>query len=193
VSNSGTSSFQALLRRLSWKLALPLLMAALTIGLHYLDRAWLRAWGAWDDLAVTTARGLSVLLNGPGSFFAPGLKLSGQLLGVAIFWTWIGFLLDRRLRGIKTSTIRRIWLRVALHVVGLGVSCWLIWNVARFIEPATVRDLFKLPSIFLSNSPVRFLRGRDFVAIAEILWGLGYAIYFLKKLWLLRKARPTAT
>jgi hypothetical protein len=167
-------------------------MGALTVGLHYLDRAWSLAWSRWDHMAESTARGLSVLVNGPGSFFTTGLNLSGQLLGVAVFWTWIGVLVDRRLRGIRTSTIRKTWLRVTVYLVGLALACWCVWSVARLLQPGTLIYLSRLLGVFLSDSPVRFMRGKDLAAISQLAWGCCYVVYFTWKLWLLWRDRDMA-
>ena len=190
-SNHGVSNFKAMPRKIPWKAMLPLLMGAVTVGLHYLDRAWSLAWSRWDHMAESTARGLSVLVNGPGSFFTTGLTLSGQLLGVAIFWTWIGFLVDRRLRGFKTPTMRRTWPRVTVYLIGLALACWCVWSVARFFQPETLTYLSRLPGVFMSNSPGRFMRGRDLAAIAQLAWGFGYMAYFTRKLWLLWSKHET--
>jgi len=167
-------------------------MAAVTIGLSYLDSAWSGySQGYGDAYTVGTAQGLAALINGPG---APGvMNLRGQLLGVAIFWTWNGFLIDRRFRGVRSPLIRRVWIRFALYLLGLGLASWSFWSVAKYLlYEDTLKYLARMPSIFLSNSPIRFGLGRDLMAIARLIWGFGYALYFLKKLLWLEIGRSRA-
>src|SRR6202022_1696499 len=90
---------------------------AVTIALSYLDRFWSRGDGLWDYLPVTTAQGLAALLTGPSPLVVA--KLPARLMGVAVSWAWLGFLLDRRLSGLREPIIRKEWLRLSLYFLGL--------------------------------------------------------------------------
>jgi hypothetical protein len=107
-----------LTRKISWKFVLPSVMFAATMTLFYLDGIWLRGAAVWDDMPVTTAAGLVVVLNGPATVFNRG-AMPVRLLGVVVFWTWIGFLLDRRTRGVQTPVIRNDW-RSEERIAGEG-------------------------------------------------------------------------
>ena len=78
-------------------------MVSLAVALFYLDKAWLRGAFIWDDLPETTAQGLAALLIGPSPLIVAKLPL--RLVGVAAFWTWLGFLFDRRLSGSREPII----------------------------------------------------------------------------------------
>ena len=119
-------------------------MGIVTTRLYYLDRTWLgRPSGYLDAFTVGTAQGIAALINGPGAVLI--MNLTGQLLGVAIFWTWTGFLLDRRLRGKKTSTIRQFWTPDGL------VSVWLDPRVLVLLERGKVLE-FCVPRIRGKNA-----------------------------------------
>ncbi len=182
MSDTNVTGAHNILKKIPWQVVLPLFMAAATTGLYYLDRAWLRTGSTWDDSAVSTAQGMAALINGPGSSITNGMKLFGQLLGVAIFWSWSGFLLDRRLNGTRTPIVQRTRVRIILYFIGLMLACWSVWSAARFFSPETFNYLSRLSRILLSSSPRRTLLGREFIAAAKIFWGSGYALYFSRKL-----------
>ena len=62
----------------------------------------MRDAGKWDDMPVTTAWGQVALLNGPGFFLAPWLKLPaaqvfgetiydlGRVVGAGSYWVLVG-------------------------------------------------------------------------------------------------------
>jgi hypothetical protein len=194
VSGIDVDSAHDHVNRIPWKFALPLLMGIVTTGLYYLEISWGHHpgyGGAFDAFAFGTAQGIAALINGPGALFI--MNLTGQLVGVAIFWTWTGFLVDRRLRGFRQPLIKTPWLRSALYLLGLVLACWSFWSVAKYLLYAeTLKYLARMPSIFLSNSPARFVLGRDLWLLARLVWGFGYSIYFLNKLWSLRTDRSSA-
>jgi hypothetical protein len=89
------------------------------------------------------ARLFSELLNGPGfdvTLLVPGVTLFGRhlydfgrLIGVAIFWAWIGWGLDGRFRGTSKTIIRAAWVRAGIYAVLLAFCVLFIW--------ATLSDL----------------------------------------------------
>ena len=189
MSDRNMSSAVTHLRKIPWRIALPAITSTLTFALLRLDRIWMKGAFHLDDMPVTTARGLIALLNGPG--FLVGRILADLvendigLIGAAIFWAWLGYLLDRKFRGVRDPVLRRKWLRLALYVLGLAFACltflaaaWHPYN--GFIDSQWVWRMWR---ILRSDSPWRRLLGREFLAIAAIFWGIGYTIYFGHKLW----------
>ena len=145
VSDTNVTNTRGVLRRIPWKFVLPAIMLVVTAILYHLDEVWGRGAARWDDMPVTSAWGLMMLLNGPGFVLGKIFSLSGKLLllGVASFWAWAGFLFDRRLRGITLPIIRRgRWLllrvksprRILLgrQIITLGGFVWGLGYAAYF-------------------------------------------------------------
>ena len=165
---------------------LPVIMAGGTVELVHLDRLWSIGAEYWDDMPVTTAYGLLGLLNGPAGLFNPAI-LPIRIIIVAGFWCWMGFLLDRRLQGVKVPIIKNIWVRIALWSLGLAFSVFAVLTFYFFMRSQGWFDSFanvqRLLHIFLNASPWRKLMGREVRAIAYLLWGSTFAVYFFYKLW----------
>lgn len=156
----------------------PAIMVSVALLLSCLDKVWLRGAGVWDDMPVTTAQGLAALLIGPSPLIIA--KLPARLLGVAAFWTCLGFLLDRRLSGSRAPLIRNVRLRVVLYSLGFILALLFVWEGARHISHAELAYLWRT---LRSSSPRRTLLGRELRTVALLLWGVGYTIYFSVKLW----------
>ncbi len=118
--------------------ALPVLMSLATTVLIFLaSRQELKAPHPSDTPFAyqPPARLFSELLNGPGfylTFLVPGLTLFGErlydlgrLIGIVVFWTWIGWGLDGRFRGTSKAIIRIAWVRAGIYAV-LLTSCLLL-------------------------------------------------------------------
>ena len=178
------------LRRVPWKFVLPAVMLTATAAFLRLDAVWMRGAAYWDDMPVTSAWGFLGLLNGPGFWLGQILRALigdyvGLSLGSVIFWAYSGFLIDRRLGGNRTPIIGKTWIRVLLHSLGLVVACLALAGAVTSLRFAfTDFDKYSpwMMNTFRSKSPWRTLLGRDVLAIAGIVWGLGYAQYFGKKL-----------
>jgi hypothetical protein len=175
------------IRKIPWKFVLPAIMLGVTFELVHLDRVWGKGAGRWDDMPVTTAYGPIALLNGPGALFNFFAGVPIRIIMVAVFWCWMGFLLDRRLHGIHTPIIRNIWIRVALWSLGFALSVFAILGFHFYMKSQlwflSFANLKTLVHIFLNPSPIRKLMGREVRAIAYFLWGVSFAIYFLYKFW----------
>ena len=185
VSDTNVTNTRGVLRRIPWKFVLPAIMLVVTAILYHLDEVWGRGAARWDDMPVTSAWGLMMLLNGPGFVLGKIFSLSGKLLllGVASFWAWAGFLFDRRLRGITLPIIRRGWVRVVLYLVGLVLACLFLWQTVES-WPSVFGGLEQMRWLLLRvKSPRRILLGRQIITLGGFVWGLGYAAYFSSKLW----------
>jgi hypothetical protein len=173
------------MRRIPWKVVLPAVMSAGAVALFRLDGVWLIGASQWDNAPLTTARGLAAFLLGPVSLLF-SWRLSIQLLGTVAFWSWLGFLLDRRLRGIRTPVIQARWARGLLYSLGLILACLLGYEGLRFRQMFDLHYLHYLwRALRNSASPSRRLLGHELVAVAQLGWGLICAVYFSIKLWFL--------
>jgi hypothetical protein len=113
----------------SW--ALPILAVVLTSGLIFLaehqDAAF---WATHPGISDTPgefqppARLFEQLINGSGFYFPMPYEFVygfARLLGVALFWAWLGVGLDRRLHGVRTHFIRSRFRRAATYAASLPV------------------------------------------------------------------------
>ena len=120
------------------------------------------------------------LLNGPGyllpSWFFGGMV--ARLIGVAVFWMWIGWSLDRRLSGAGTQIISSVWLRALVYTLLLAIACLLSYAAFSDIQ------LHGPSSATRTWQWVRFMKSRAAIlrSYLVILWGVGYALYFGRKL-----------
>lgn len=168
-------------------------MAALTAVLLYLDEVWLSRAAGYDDMPIGSAQGVAAVLDGPGWYLGHFSRVPVHILGenvnlgplvwVAIFWTWVGWLLDRRLLGSAPPVIRTRWLRRSLYALGLSLSLLFLSGAAMFIRQDYL--VFLRLGLFL-RSPWRFLLGREITAVSGVLWGTVGLYYFGAKLLGLR-------
>jgi len=108
-------SVSSLAERVRWVWALPILAVVLTSGLIFLAKHQdVPFWATHPGISDTPgefqlpARFFEQLINGPGFYFPmPYEFVNGfaRLLGVALFWAWLGVGLDRRLHGVRTHFI----------------------------------------------------------------------------------------
>ncbi|HET6181660.1 MAG TPA: hypothetical protein VFE61_32375 [Candidatus Sulfotelmatobacter sp.] len=158
------------------------MMVAITIILSHLDSVWRVGAGKWDDLPITTAQGLIVLLNGPAAV-PRGLKTLAQLPEVPVFWAWFGYLLDRRLRGLQKPVVRNRSVRVVLYCLGFILACLFAWEGISHLRMFDARLIRYVWRALENSSSRRTLLGGLLMPIADSMWGLGYAVYFSVKLW----------
>ncbi len=163
-----------------WKFVLPAIMIPLATVLFYLDQMWLRRADRWDDNPLSTAQGLAALLLGPSPLIVAKLPL--RLFWVAVLWTGLGFLLDRRRSGIREPIIHSLWLRVVLYSLGLMLAVLFAWDGSMLLRwsHAEVDYLWRCLN---STSPRRTLLGRELTTLARLLWGTAFSAYFSLKLW----------
>jgi hypothetical protein len=176
-------------------------MLALAVELFRLDALWMRGAFYLDDMPVTTARGLIGIANGPGFVLTFWLRLppvrvcgsemwdTGRLAGIVVFWAGIGWLLDRRLAGMRAPLIHQRWLRGSLHALGFGAA--VIFLGSALWEIHQELGVWEHMGEFLT-SPRWRLMGREALHTGGVLWGSIYATYFGSKLLDFRSHRSGA-
>lgn len=186
--------------RVPWKIVLPLITVSVTALLLFDVSVQLRVIRGLDDMPVVAAWGLAYLLNGPGFLLTKWLRLpvirifnhdvrdTGTLVGVALFWTWIGWLLDRRNNASEKQTpiIRPRWIRGLLYVLGLTYAGLTFFEAVFQIRNDELLRSNQLWT-WLKTETVRDRLGRETIFLAALVWGSIYIVYFLQKLLLLRK------
>jgi uncharacterized membrane protein YqhA len=189
-----------------WTLILPVVMLAITTVLVFLTAIQdQQFWATHPHFSDTPweiqppARLFAELINGPGfylTFLCPGIRVFGlnlrdfgRLAGVVVFWTWIGWGLDRRVLGLSTSIIRRRWLRASVYAVLLGLTILFIWGTLEILDSHQMlpsKDLWHhRRSLFALG-----LRASALAEYAAIPWALVFLIYFGKQLLVAFKAHP---
>jgi len=159
-------------------------MLAASALLLRLDARWMVGANYWDDMPVTSAWGLLALVNGPGFFLFKFLDGSYvvQLLGIAIFWGWTGFLLDRKIGGAPRLLTGRLWIRVFLHSLGFSFAfVFLLGAINNIRAHYGYTSSWSLGPILAY--PKKTLVGREIIAVSAVIWGSAYVIYFSCKLW----------
>jgi hypothetical protein len=174
-------------RQVRWMCTLPVVMLLVTVVLMFLASGQeLKAPHASDTPFAfqPPARLFAELINGPGfylTFLVPGLTLFGRhlydfgrLLGVIIFWTWIGWGLDGRFRGTRKALIRVRWVRAGVHAMFLSSCVLLIWGTL-----SNLHSLRLLPSHLLWRELlITGLWHAVLARYAAMAWLLLGAIYF---------------
>ena len=183
-----------LTRQIRWIWVLPISMVGLTALLILLNaRQEAEFWAAHRGFTDTPweiqqpARLFAILLTGPGfllSFWMPGIYVSGKyyevgrLLGVAFFWAGIGWLLDRRLRGLRTPVIPPRWIRALLYSGLLTFSITVIWALLSGLQSQEM-----LPAPLLWRILEVFgLRASVLNQYADLCWAVVGVVYFGSKL-----------
>lgn len=199
MSNCGVNDRPGLASRVPWKIVLPALMASVTALLLFEVPVQLKATRGIDDMPVVSAWGFAWALNGPGFLVTQWLPLSpihvlgediydaGRLVGVVLFWTWIGRALERRTRRTRRQEplIRKRWIRALLYLFGLFVAGLCLFETISQIRNDDVWLSGQLWMV-LKNHKLRDLMGREIIAVGWLVWGSVYAVYFFRKLLNLR-------
>jgi hypothetical protein len=178
-----------------WKTWLPIVAVAITTLLIFLSAAQeTMFWAAHPGFTDTPselqqpAKLFAELLNGPSFLFDfSRLDLSmwgmpvdgfGRLPLVAIFWTWLGWALDRRLRGTHTPLIRLRWLRAALYAGLLVLTGLFIYSALTFLN---FHEFFSAKTLRAYWDALG-LRGFELGVFAMLAWAVGYLFLFGYKL-----------
>lgn len=191
MSNSDVSS-KNLFQRIPWKIALPVVTVLLNLWLRHLDRLWSIGAGKWDDLAVTSAEGLRVLLNGPAVRFFDRFLPNGLVwVLIIVFWWWVGWLIDRRFAGNRSAVIRPRWVAGGFYALGFALGALLLW-----VAVIQVRFNQYYPWLFQREfwaSPKVHLLGPEIITLGMMIWGLICLLYFGDKLLGLTFRHPAAS
>jgi hypothetical protein len=177
----------SLASRLPWRWLLPLIMCAITLGLFQVaSRQEAEFWKAHPKFTDTPqelqqpADFLVKVLDGPGYYLTGWFGgEAGRLLGVAILWFWLGWGLDRRLRGLRRPVIRSAWARAVAYLLLLSLA--FLFTLAASLQVQMHGPPFD-PGTW---KWVRFMGLRasivgDYVAVG---WGAIYIVYFGRKCW----------
>jgi len=176
-----------LARKVQWMWTLPILMVLATVVLMLLaSEQELKAPHPSDTPFAfqPPARLFAELLNGPGFYLTsllPGLTLFGRhlydfgrLAGTAIFWAWIGWSLDGRLRGTSKAVIRVGWARAGVHAILLALCILFIWGTLSGLY----LDGLLFSRLLWDELPVTGLWLAVLAKYAAIPWLFFGAIYF---------------
>jgi len=98
---------------------------------------------------------------------------------------WLGWLVDRKLRGDAAPAVRRRWLGKSLYAVGFSWAILLLLGVLSQPSPRPQFLVWLWAPGALLKSPRAHLVGREIVDITGAAWGGFYTAYFG---WKLRKA-----
>lgn len=195
------------LRNVRWKLALPILALSVTVGLMSLavrqEFAFSAAYRGVTDTPgqfQAPATLFVQVINGPGFFLpSPFARLDAnfdwfRLPGVALFWAWLGWGLDRRIRGIRSSTIEFSLRRVIFFAAMTGLAMVFTWG---FLKSLHTQDL--LPSEMRFHLFWGSVSWRNKLHLTEtgfyvgLIWSVLYVFYFgYKLLSTLRQRRDGA-
>jgi hypothetical protein len=113
--------------------------------------------------------------------FPPWPSLPVQLMTVAIFWGWLGFLLDRRRGGLREPLIRGKRVRGALYTLGV-MAAFLFLVVGVWALVRDYRVFAYLPKLLEQSNPHPRLLGRQVHELALVLWSVVYVAYFSTRL-----------
>ena len=182
----------SLLRRIQWKWALPILAVTCSAALMVLARRQDDAfWTAHPGISDTPwefqapARCIVQLLNGPG-FYIPFFFNEwtstyaefARLPSIALFWTWLGWALDRRLKGNVSPLIKSRFFRAVSYTMLLVVACCFAWL---FFHNLDIHQL--LPSRILWREVRAFgLRASVVGIYVGLGWSVAYGLFFSLKL-----------
>jgi hypothetical protein len=181
------------LARVRWMWVLPSTMLVCTTFLIFLAAKQEEQFFQSSDTPWAfqpPARLVAQLLNGPGfllTFLVPGVTIRGhyiydfgRLAGVVLFWTWVGWELDRRTRDTRKYIITIPWLRGWIYATLFGLSVLMLVG--------TVLDLHSSGLLFShllwDEISVWGLWISVLAKYAGILWFIAGAIYFLRQLML---------
>ena len=184
-----------MLRSVRWVRILPILAVAVTSFLMILaakqDQEFWAAHAHFSDTPwefQAPARLFAQLLNGPsfylrfwaGGFDAFGLYFEdvGRLFGVVLFWVWVGWALDRRIRGTCTPFVRSRLLRGTLYAAMLVLTCLFVWAILDFLDSHMLLPSRQGWRYFVS---IR-LRSSALGAYAMLPWTAAFIFYFGRKL-----------
>jgi hypothetical protein len=155
-----------------------------------------------DDMPSSTAWGVICFLNWPAMILSNILAALTRSRGIfpydwgrlavgLLFWTYAGWLLDRRLVGVATPVVRSRTLRTALHATGFAAA--LLAFCGGILETDRSRVVWA-HIIDLVKSARVYLLGREINTLGAVFWGLLGIAYFGNKMLRLTFKRPsTAT
>ncbi len=187
-------NIKQLAQRIPWIVALPVFAVAITGILLFLaavqeEQFWTEHPGFTDTPMElqTPAELFAELLNGPSFLFnlpVHGIDIlgisvyTGRLPAVAIFWTWIGWAVDRRLRDAHWLLVKPLWLRRVSYVALLAFAVFFIWAMLEVIASQQL-----LPSKFLwAYLGALKLHASVLRAYAMLAWAVAYALYLGRKI-----------
>jgi hypothetical protein len=144
---------------------------------------WATHLGISDTLGEfqPPARFFEQLINGPGFYFPMPYEFVygfAWLLGVALFWAWLGVGLDRRLHGVRTHFIRSRFRRAATYAASLLLALFFVWRFFEFLRLRGSLPSQTLHDIFLAWG----LRLSALGVYVELPWAILYVSYFGYKL-----------
>jgi hypothetical protein len=178
------------MRPVRWKWALPGAAVLVTAGLMILaKRQDAIFWATHPGVSDTPwefqppARFFEQLLNGPGFYFPIrfGTTLNGdfaRLVSVALFGTWIGWALDRRLRGVRSPIIRSRFLRAASYSALLGLALFFAWEFFHYLDIHQLLPSRNMWQVLL----VVGLRESALAFYAGLGWSAAFTLHFAWKL-----------
>lgn len=180
------------LRRIPWKIALPVITLGVTIVLLRLDEICLVKGRGADDMPVSSAWGLLCLLHWPvffltsfgsrwmnGEFLGLNLYVEVHVAAALLFWALMGWLLDRKLAGRIDPLIRSRAIRIGLYTLGLLVALFaLLVGIPETIGYARTWIHFNE----ILRSKWIYLLGREINSLAAAIWGLTSTLYFGNRL-----------
>jgi len=134
------------------------------------------------------ARLFAQLLNGPsfylsfwtGAFDAFGLYFPdvGRLPGVVLFWSWVGWAVDRRLQGTRTPFVRSRLVRSAFYAVALVLTGMFAWGALDYLH---MHMLLPPKQLWRDVVSVK-LRSSAWGVYAMLPWSAALIFYFAFKL-----------
>jgi hypothetical protein len=123
------------------------------------------------------ARFFEQLVNGPGFYFPMPYEFVygfARLLGVALFWAWLGVGLDRRLHGARSHVIQSRLGRAATYTTLFGLAVLFAWRFFGDLLP-----IISLPPKTLHHVLSAWgLRLSVLGICVELAWAIVYVVYF---------------
>jgi uncharacterized protein (DUF983 family) len=185
--------------RLQW--VLPLAFILITGGLLALSSYYneCRDITPWSETCVPLPELIASLINGPGLCsdcalqyeYFPSEYSIARLIGVFLFWLWVGWLLDKHQDIVRTHTPRTTWAHLLTYVP------WIVLCAVRVYGTVRHDRLSMAYALMLSRqSGILVLlqaTGKIWIERAEIGWLLLLLAYLAKDMFRLIGREKTAT